>query len=95
MPLTRRVSFKRPLEKGNKVQVPKTIRWQFKMENDQVLYVQIGGLGRGWEYFYGKMSKDGRIHVPKEVLFAVSGTNESLAHNLVDISIEPAASNPS
>ena len=46
MPLTGKVAFKRPLEGCNKVQIPKLIRWQFKLEPDQVLHVGIGGLGR-------------------------------------------------
>ena len=48
MPLTGRVTFKRPLEGCNKAQIPKIIRWKFKMEPEQVLHVGIFGLGGGW-----------------------------------------------
>ena len=89
MPLTGRVAFKRPLEGCSKVQVPKIIRWQFKLEPDQVLRVGIGGLGGGHEFFYAKMGKDGRIFIPKAVLFAAHGKDESLAGHLVDITLEP------
>jgi len=89
MPLTTRVEFKRPLEGCNKVQVPKIIRWQFKLEPDQVLRVGIGGLRGGCEFFYARMGKDGRIFIPKAVLVAAHGKEENLAGYLVDITLEP------
>jgi hypothetical protein len=89
MPLTGRVEFKRPLEGCNKVQIPKIIRWQFKLEPDQVLHVGIGGLGGGCEFFYAKMGKDGRVFIPKAFLFAAQGKEENLAGHLVEITLEP------
>ncbi len=74
----------------NKVQVPKIIRWTFKLEPDRVLRVGVSGLGRGCEYFYTKMGKDGRIFIPKAVVFAAHGKEENLAGLLVDITLEPA-----
>jgi hypothetical protein len=41
MPLATRVSFEVVLEKGNRLQIPKLIRWQFKMEQNQVLRVGV------------------------------------------------------
>jgi len=35
VPLTQKVSFKTMLQKSNRVQVPKVVRWQFKMEQEQ------------------------------------------------------------
>ena len=67
------MEFKTPLERSNKVQVPKTIRWQFKLEPDQVFHVTMSRLEGGWESFYAKMGKDGRIYLPKTVIFAVYG----------------------
>ena len=90
MPLTEKVTFKRPLECCNKVQIPKVIRWQFKLEPDQVLHVGIHGLGRDWEFFYARMGKDGRIFIPKAVLFEAHGKIENLAGYLVEITLEPA-----
>jgi hypothetical protein len=89
MPLTHRVTFKRPLEGCNKIQVPKLIRWQFKLEPDQVLHVGIAGFGRGWEYFYSKMGKDGRIYIPKATMFAASGKTENAAGCLIEVTLEP------
>ena len=59
MPLTKKVTFQSTLENCNKVQVPKLIRWQFKMENEQVLKVGVNALdlGQGWQFFYAKMIK--------------------------------------
>jgi hypothetical protein len=41
VPLTGSVSFKAVLQKGNRVQVPKLVRWKFKLEQDQVLKVSV------------------------------------------------------
>jgi hypothetical protein len=41
MPLTVKVTFETLLEKGNRLQIPKLIQWQFKMEQNQVLRVGV------------------------------------------------------
>ena len=53
MPLTIKVSFETVLEKGNRLQIPKLIRWQFKMEQNQVLRVGVSPkyLGGGPSFF--------------------------------------------
>ena len=68
LPLTEAVIFKALLQKGNRVQVPRLVRWQFKMEATQVLRVTVkiatseySGVS---ESFFGRMSGDGRITVP-------------------------------
>ena len=70
MPLTEKVTFKTLLQKGDRVQVPKLIRWQFIMETNQVLNVGVNDLNlqSGWQFFCAKMGKDGRVRVPKLVL---------------------------
>ena len=65
MPLDQRVTFKNTLEKCGKVQVPKIIRWQFKLEPDQILKVNIYGRG-GHEPFYGKMAKTDAYTFPRQ-----------------------------
>ncbi|MGA3112105.1 MAG: hypothetical protein ABSE15_08765, partial [Candidatus Bathyarchaeia archaeon] len=62
MPLTERINFKTKLQKGNRIQVPQLIRWQFKAETNQLLNVGINDLETqsGWQFFYTKMLKDGR-----------------------------------
>ncbi|MGD0646241.1 MAG: hypothetical protein ABSA75_15215 [Candidatus Bathyarchaeia archaeon] len=59
------------------------------MEPDQVLHVGVCGLGGYLEFFYTKMGKDGRIYIPKAVLFAAHGKEENLAGLLVEIILEP------
>ena len=91
MPLTRKVTFQGVLAKNNNVQVPKLIRWQFKMEPDQVLRVGVNALdlGRGWHFFYIKMMKDGRIHIPRLTLLVLQGEKPSLAGYRIEITLEP------
>ncbi|MGA3112388.1 MAG: hypothetical protein ABSE15_10245 [Candidatus Bathyarchaeia archaeon] len=89
MPLDQRVTFKNILEKCGKVQVPKIIRWQFKLEPDQILKVNISGRG-GHEPFYAKMGEDGRIYIPKTILFAAFGKVDNLTGVLMEITLEPA-----
>jgi hypothetical protein len=91
MPLTKKVTFQSTLENCNKVQVPKLIRWQFKMENEQVLKVGINAidLGRGGQFFYAKMKKDGRIRIPKLTILILQGEKPSLTGYLMEITLEP------
>jgi hypothetical protein len=96
MPLTQKVTFKTVLQKGNRVQVPKLVRWQFKMETDQVLKIGIGthkvGIWCEWESFYGKMGKDGRILIPKLMLALLRSESEKpdLTGYVMEVTLEPA-----
>ena len=66
MPLTRQVSFIAVIGKGNRIQIPTLIRWEFKLEITQLLTVTVCLFKRGInEAFYTKMNKDGRITIPK------------------------------
>ena len=67
MPLTKRVTFKTKLQRGNRIQIPRLLLWEFKMEPIQVLRVRVH-FEESWnpqEKFYAHMSKDGRITIPK------------------------------
>jgi len=67
--LTRRVAFKTALQKGGRIQIPRHIRWEFKLEPSQILQVSVL-FNRRWvtrEQFYGRMGKDGRITIPKTI----------------------------
>lgn len=70
VPLTERVDFKAVLQKGNRVQLPKLVRWRFKLETDQILQVSVTAVNvfGGWETFYAKMDKSGRITIPRLTL---------------------------
>jgi hypothetical protein len=72
------------------VLVPKIIRWQFKMETDQVLKVGISTPGRGFgiEWFYAKMKKEGRIRVPKLIVMKLE-SGKSLLGYILEVTLEP------
>ena len=92
MPLTEKVTFTTRLQKANKVQIPKLIRWRFKMENNQALKVGVNflELHKGWQFFFAKMRKDGRITVPKLTQQLISSEREGLAGLVVEVMLAPA-----
>jgi hypothetical protein len=63
MPLVGQVSFEAVLQRGNRVQVPKLVRWQFKMDASQVLKVSVKEAGSfvSREVFYARINKGERI----------------------------------
>ncbi len=94
MPLTEEFEFKAKLQKGNRVQLPKLVRWQFKMEPTQVLKttVSIQGSYSG-EVFYARMGKDGRLTIPKltlELLKEELDDGENLFDFVLEVMLEPA-----
>ena len=56
--LTEFVGFKVKFQGGNRVQVPRLIRWQFKLESPQVLRVKVKLVGAivSLEEFFARMS---------------------------------------
>ena len=92
MPLTQKVMFQAALRKSNRVQVPKTICWQFKMDTDQVLKIGVNfpNSFKGWQFFYSKMLKDGRITVPKLILSSVTDEKTNFFGKIIEVTIEPA-----
>jgi bifunctional DNA-binding transcriptional regulator/antitoxin component of YhaV-PrlF toxin-antitoxin module len=96
LPLTRTVEFRAVLQRGNRVQVPKLVRWEFKLEPSQVLRIRVGRVsvyGRS-EYFFGRMSKDGRITVPKLTvdLLEAMFEGESLVGKVLEVQLAPSGS---
>jgi hypothetical protein len=94
LPLTKAVSFKTLLQKGNRVQVPKLVRWQFKMDTTQVLEVMVK-LSGSWdsESFYARMGVDGRITVPWLALSLLqerANEGKSLTGQVLEVKIAPA-----
>ncbi|HEX7482318.1 MAG TPA: hypothetical protein VF350_02480 [Candidatus Bathyarchaeia archaeon] len=94
MPLTVKVTFEAVLEKGKRLQIPKLIRWQFKMEQNQVLRVGVspkGIWGVGFKFFYAKMDKQGRILIPKLTLALMANKeNPNLEGYIFDVWLEAA-----
>lgn len=66
MPLTQTVSFKGVVQKNRRIQIPVLIRWKHKLDPSEVFRVRLK-LGYHREEFYGRMSADGRLTIPKVV----------------------------
>ena len=45
LPLTEKAKFEAKLQKDNRVQVPKIVQWQYKLETTQILKAPINPLG--------------------------------------------------
>jgi hypothetical protein len=90
--LTQRVSFKTVLQRGNRIQVPRLVRWQFKMDSEQVLKVVVAAVKfwTGWQTFYARMGRDGRITIPKLTRELLRGGKQNLAGCVMDVTLEPA-----
>jgi len=94
MPLTERVEFKARIQKGNRIQLPKLVRWRFKLETNQILKVSgiITNFFGGWETFYARMDKSGRVTIPKLTLKLLGSMrpDESLTGAVMLVRLEPA-----
>ena len=95
MPLTEAVVFTTRLQKGNRIQVPKPIRWRFKLEPTQVLKVTVHAthLWGSWQSFYARIDTSGRITVPKLVcdeLIDSEDEQRRLIGAVLQVKIEPA-----
>jgi bifunctional DNA-binding transcriptional regulator/antitoxin component of YhaV-PrlF toxin-antitoxin module len=89
MPLTEGVQFKAVLQKGNRIQVPRLIRWQFKMEPTQILKVTVEDIDGRETSFYAKMNKDGRLTIPKLDLKVMEHEEEDHEDYILKVLLEP------
>ena len=94
MPLTRSVRFKAAIGKGNRIQIPTLIRWEFKLEPTQLLTISVRLFDLGIEEtFYTKMNKDGRITIPKinaELIKTQLPKEATLSQYAFEITLRPA-----
>ena len=92
LPLNEPVSFKAVLQRGNRFQVPRLFRWQYKMEASQVLNVNVkvaGALVDEW--FLARMTRDGRLTIPRLALKLLQeGAEESLEGRVLEVTLQPA-----
>jgi hypothetical protein len=91
--LTEQVEFQTALQSGNRVQVPKLVRWKFKLESNQVLKVAVWAGVIRWKTFYACMDKSGRITVPKKIqkeLLETAFTLQSLIGTAMHVRLAPA-----
>ena len=95
VPLAQKISFKTVLQKGNRVQVPKLVRRQFKLDTEQVLKVTVNAVnvwGSG-QTFYARMDMSGRITIRKLTLKLLqdrTGEKQSLTGAVMEVRLEPA-----
>jgi hypothetical protein len=92
MLLNQRVTFKAPMRKRSRLQVPKIIREQFKLETTQNLKVTLtvcGAVGAK-EIFLSKIRKDGSITVPLLTVAILKGAEPSLENHALEVTLEPA-----
>ena len=90
MPLTEKVEFTTQLQLGNRIQVPRLIRWQYKLEPSQVLKISVHTTRiLVFRTFYGTMRKDGRITIPKLTLKLMNEDQEALIRQPLTVRLEP------
>ena len=72
--------------------MPKLVRWQFKMDTEQILKITVSALNV-WgssQTFYAKMSKNGRILLPKLQLELMQGSRETdLVGYVMEVTLQP------
>ena len=91
MPLTQRVTFKAMLQKKNLIQVPKLIRWKYKLEPTETMKITVNlveSMGLR-ENFIGNMHKDGRILIPKIQRALLRGGEPSIEGYIFEVTLEP------
>ena len=92
MPLTRRVTFKTNLRKHNRLQIPRPIRAQYKLETTQPLKATItkpAAIGAK-ETFYIQMRKDGCITIPYLAISTLKTNQPTQEPIVLEVTLEPA-----
>ena len=61
------------------------------MEHDQILRIGINlaDSGQGWQFFYTKMAKDGRIHINRLTVLILQSEKPNLSGYFLEITLEP------
>jgi hypothetical protein len=86
------VSFKAVLQRENRIQIPRLFRWQYKMEANQVLRVKVRVADSFVdEWFLARMTRDGRLTIPKLTLKLLQeGEEHSIEGCVLEVTVEPA-----
>jgi hypothetical protein len=73
------------------VQVPKYVRWHYKLEPTQILEVTVSILGawRPPQIFLSRISKDGRIVIPKLAITLFKDDKPNLDGYVAEIRLAP------
>ena len=84
------MSFKVRVQRGRRVQIPRVVRWRFRLEPGEVFFVTVW-FGFRSEDFYAAMTRDGRIRIPRVIeqeLLKGRGV-ESLEGCTVQVTLNP------
>jgi bifunctional DNA-binding transcriptional regulator/antitoxin component of YhaV-PrlF toxin-antitoxin module len=86
------VKFQAKLQKGGRVQVPRLVRWRFKLESYQIFEVTVMVVGAwgGFQSFLARMSKDGRIVIPKQTLGLLRQKQFKIEGRVLDVTLAPS-----
>ena len=73
------------------MQINKHIRWRFKLEPTQCLsvHVKVLSIWDASESFLCKMTKDGRIIIPKFTMDCLKKERQNIDGFLVEVTLEP------
>ena len=73
------------------MQVPKYVRWHYKLEPTQILEVTVSVLGvwRPPQIFLSRISKDGRILIPKVMIELFKDGKPNLNNNVAEVWLKP------
>ena len=91
VPLTEKVVFKTRLQRGDRLQVNKYVRWRYKLESNQFLSVRVN-VPSIWDSsgdFLCRMTKDGRIVIPKLTMACLKKEKPNLDDYLVEVTLQP------
>ncbi len=91
MPLNKKVSFSTKLQRGNRFQVSKYVRWKYTLETNQTLKVTliVIGVWNTLQVFLARMSQDGRIVIPKTNMALMQNRGVELAGYVLNVTLEP------
>jgi hypothetical protein len=91
LPLYEKVSFTTKLQRGNRFQVSKYVRWKYKLETNQTLRITVTVIGV-WstlQIFLARMNQDGRIVIPKTIMTLMQTRDVELAGYALKVTLEP------
>jgi len=92
LPLTEKVSFKTIVQRGNRLQINRHIRWRYKLESNRYLSVRVD-IPAFWgasESFICRITKDGRMVIPQLVVTClIERAKKEIEGYLVQVTLEP------
>jgi bifunctional DNA-binding transcriptional regulator/antitoxin component of YhaV-PrlF toxin-antitoxin module len=75
----------------SRFQVPKYVQIKLNLEPNQILQVQINtGAWGGSQTFLSKITKDGRIIIPKLIMDLINSQKPTLDRQIIEVTLRPA-----